>query len=365
MTRNPLGRRTFLLGTGAVAATTALAACGTGTSRSSSGSSASSSKTLTVRDSGGSYGDANQKILYDGFTKETGIPVKVVNMEYAQMLTQIQTGAPSFDLIDDSMGDFLLFAQKKAVQKLDTTRLSNFKNAGISANLVTDYAIARNTWASVYGYRTDAFGGSKPASWADFWTPSKFTGKRSLQNQDEDVPELEFALLADGVAVDQLSPLDVDRAFKSLTRINSDVLKYWDSGSLPGVLLSRQEVTMSSIWSGRLYSLIQSGVPVAYQWNGARRQSNGYAIPQGSSNTDAAYKLIDYSLRPDVQAAFAKTFPVAPTVPAAYNSLAASVRANLATAPEHKDTGFDLDLEWWYKNTDSVLARWQTWAQHV
>ncbi|WP_039940045.1 ABC transporter substrate-binding protein [Streptomyces himastatinicus] len=362
--RDPqIGRRALLRGAGglaAVAALPSLAACGTGTSRADSGG---GKKTLTVRNSGGTYGDANQKALYDAFTKETGISIQVVNIQYAQMLAQIKQGRPQFDVIDDSMADFMKLGAKGALQKLDHDRLKNFKKARIASKLVTDYSVGKNYWASVMAYRTDVFGGRKPASWADFWDTKKFPGSRSLQTQDADLPELEFALLADGVPMDKLYPLDVDRAFKSMDRIKGSVKKYWDTGALPGVLLGRKEVVMTSVWQGRLDALIKGGSPMAYQWNGARRQSNGWGIPKGTDKTDAAYQLIDFSLRPDVQAAFAKIYPMGPVVPSAYDQLSDDVKANLPSSPSHLESGFDLDVAWWIKNEDAIGKRWLEWSR--
>jgi spermidine/putrescine-binding protein len=362
-----IDRRGFLRGVGGLAAglaaTTSLAACGTGTSRGvSSSGGKTDGKTIVVRDSGGTYGDANLKAIYEPFTKETGIQVKVVNIQYAQMLAQIQQGRPQFDLIDDSMADFVLFGRKNALEEIQYDRLKNFKNAGIAKSLVTPTALGKNYWASVMAYRTDAFGGRKPASWADFWNTKKFSGARSLQSSDADLPELEFALLADGVPLDKLYPIDVDRAFTSLDRIKGSVKKYWDTGALPGVLLSRQEVVMSSIWHGRLDELIKQGQPLAYQWNGARRQSNGWGIPKGTSNSEAAHRLIDFALRPEVQANYAELYPMAPVVPAAYKKLSSATAGNLASSPQHLHTGFDLDVTWWIDNQDAVLKRWQEWT---
>jgi putative spermidine/putrescine transport system substrate-binding protein len=363
--RDPqIGRRRLLLGAAglAAAAVPALAGCGSGTSRSSAASGGSGSKTLVVRNSGGAYGDANQKALYEPFTKETGIEVKVVNPNYAAMLAQIQQGRPQFDLIDNSMMDFLKFQRDNATQQLDHDRLKNLKNAGIAQNLVTPYAIGKNYWGSVLAYRTDAFGGAAPQSWADVWNIKTFAGPRALQGPDADRAELEFALLADGVPIDKLYPLDVDRAFKVLDQIKGSVKKWWDTGALPGVLLGRKEVVLSSVWHGRLDALIKQGNPLAYQFSGARRQSNGWAIPKGAANVDAAYQLIDYSLRPEVQAQFAAIYPMGPVVPAAISKLSDDVRKNLLSAPENLELGFDLDVAWWLENEDAVTKRWQEWS---
>lgn len=362
--RDPrIDRRLFLRGAGGIAAGLAagsLTSCGTGTSRSAG--SGKSSKTLVVRDSGGTYGEANQKAIYEPFTDETGIRVEVVNIQYAQMLAQIQQGRPQFDVIDDSTPDYLRFRKAGATVDLDFDRLKNFKNAGIAEALVFPNAVGKNYWASVMAYRTDVWNGKKPESWADFWDTKAFPGSRALQSLDADLPELEFALLADGVALDKLYPLDVDRAFKVLDEIKGSVKKFWDTGALPGVLLGRDEVDASSVWHGRLDDLIKQGSPLAYQWNGARRQSNAYGIPKGSANIDAAYQLIDFALRPEVQAAYAELYPMAPSVPAAYKKLSAKTAENLGSSPEHLKTGFDLDVQWWHDNQEAVAERWQEWT---
>ncbi|WP_326686661.1 ABC transporter substrate-binding protein [Streptomyces sp. NBC_01795] len=359
-----IDRRGFLRGVGGVAAgvaATSLTACGTGTSRSGAGG-GKSSKKLVVRDSGGAYGEANKKAIYEPFTKETGIQIDVVNIQYAQMLAQIQQGRPQFEVIDDSMADFLRFQKADATEALDYDRLKNFKKAGIAKSLVTSNAVGKNYWASVMAFRTDVWGGKKPSSWADFWDTKAFPGDRALQALDADLPELEFALLADGVPMDKLYPLDVDRAFKSLSDIKGSVRKFWDTGALPGVLLGRKEVDASSVWHGRLDALIKGGSPLAYQWKGARRQSNAFGIPKGADNLDAAYKLIDFALRPEVQAQYAELYPMGPSVPAAYKKLSSATASNMSSSPEHLKTGFDLDVEWWHKHQDAVAKRWQEWT---
>jgi putative spermidine/putrescine transport system substrate-binding protein len=354
-----IDRRLFLRGLGAAAATaaaaSALAACGTGTSRSAGGTgTGTGAKTLVVRNSGGAYGDAHQKAVHEPFMKETGIEVKVININYAQMLAQIQQGRPQFDLIDNSMIDFVKFAKEGATEDIDYDRLKNAKDRN---------AVGKNYWGSVMAYRTDAFGGRKPGSWADFWDTKALPGNRALQHMDADIPELEFALLADGVPMDKLYPLDLDRAFRVLDQVKGSIKKYWDTGALPGVLLGRREVDASSVWHGRLDDLIKQGQPLAYQFAGARRQSNGWAIPKGTNNLDAAYQLIDFSLRPEVQAQLAESYPMAPVVPAAYQKLSEDASANLLGSPKNLATGFDADVEWWVANDDEVTKRWQEWAR--
>ncbi len=362
-----IDRRLFLRGIGGVtagvAAATTLSACGTGTSRSGADSGGKGGKTVVVRDSGGSYGAALQKAIYTPFTQETGIQVKVLNLDDAPLLAQIKQGRPQCDLINNSMMSHTKYVKQDALEALDLDRIKSVKSAKIPENQITEHAVGSSFYGACMAYRTDAFGGKKPQSWADFWDTGAFQGGRSMCNPDGDLPELEFALLADGVPMDKLYPLDVDRAFKVLTRLRGDIKKFWDSGPLPGVLLSRQEVTMSTVWDGRIADLQKQGVPVTRQLNGMRRQFQGYAIAKGAVNADAAYQLMDFSLRAESQAALAKAFPSNPSSPLAYTKLTNEERSALAGAPKYYDKGFDADIDWWLKNESAVTKRWLEWAR--
>jgi len=362
-----IDRRLFLRGIGGVTGgsppATPLGGCGTGTSRSVAGGGKGGGKTVIVRDSGGSYGAALQKAIYTPFTQETGIQVKVLNLDDAPLLAQIKQGRPQCDLINNAMMSHYKYVAQDALETLDPDRVKSLKSAKIPKNQITEHAIGNSFYGQCIAYRTDAFGGKKPESWADFWDTKAFKGDRAMVHPDGDLPELEFALLADGVPMDKLYPLDVDRAFKVLTRLRPHIKKFWDSGPLPGVLLSRQEVTMSTIWDGRVAALHQQGIPVERQLNGMRRQFQGYAIAKGAANVDGAYKLMDFSLRAESQANLAKAFPSNPSSPLAYAKLTEDERNALSGAPKYYDKGFDADIDWWLKNESAVTKRWLEWAR--
>lgn len=72
-------------------------------------------------------------------------------------------------------------------------------------------------------------GDNVPKSWADFWDVEKFPGKRGLRKGAKYA--LEVALLADGVAPDELydvlgTPEGVDRAFAKLDELRPNLI-WW------------------------------------------------------------------------------------------------------------------------------------------
>ena len=285
-----------------------------------------------------------------------------MNIAYAQLLAQIKQGRPQFDVIDTSMADVIRFKDAGRPEALDYDRLKSIKNAGIAEQPDDRPRHRQELLGQRHGVPHGCLRRQEARELGGLLGHQGVQGQPRPPGPDADLPELEFALLADGVPLDKLYPLDVDRAFKSLDNIRGSVKKYWDTGALPGVLLGRQEVVATSVWHGRLDALIKGGSPMAYQWNGARRQSNGFCIPKGDREPRRrlpAHRLRTASRHPG---RLRRDLPMAPVVPAAYKKLSPAAAGNLASSPEHLRSGFDLDVEWWIKNEAAVSKRWQEWV---
>ncbi|MGF6972768.1 hypothetical protein QFZ94_001195 [Paraburkholderia sp. JPY465] len=92
---------------------------------------------------------------------------------------------------------------------------------------------------------------------------------------------LEIALLADGVPPNKLYPLDLDRAFKKLDTIKSDIV-WWSGGAQSQQLLASGEAPIGMFWNGRLHALAQTGVPVGISWNQNLTAADMLVIPKGA-----------------------------------------------------------------------------------
>jgi putative spermidine/putrescine transport system substrate-binding protein len=75
-------------------------------------------------------------------------------------------------------------------------------------------------YANVLAYNTERVEGT-PSSWADFFNTRKFPGRRGLHKVPSET--LEVALLADGVLLGDLYPLDVNRALGKLDTIKDQI----------------------------------------------------------------------------------------------------------------------------------------------
>ena len=102
-----------------------------------------------------------------------------------------------------------------------------------------------------------------------------FPGKRALPDYPSFI--LPMALLGDGVPVDELYPLDLDRAFASLEKIKDSVAVWWQAGAQPPQLLQDNEVQYAIAWSGRVAG--QEGI--AYSFNEGQLDLAFFVVPKG------------------------------------------------------------------------------------
>ena len=89
-----------------------------------------------------------------------------------------------------------------------------------------EYGYGYQYYSTIMAWREDA---KAPQSWQDFWDVANFPGKQALPDYPTYI--LPMALLADGVPVAELYPLDLDRAFASLEKIKDQVAVWWQAGA--------------------------------------------------------------------------------------------------------------------------------------
>jgi putative spermidine/putrescine transport system substrate-binding protein len=173
-------------------------------------------------------------------------------------------------------------------------------------------------------------------------------------------PNLEFALIADGVAQDKVYPIDIDRAFKAMSRVRPAVTKFWDTGALSTQMLTDKEVVLATLWSTRLGVAIDKGAPLGAQWNQNMVLVQSYGIPVGSRNVQAAQQFIDFSLQPDIQSNWMRAYKAVPVNKKAYAATAPEL-INPQTNQPWTQSGFNRNIEWWAENRNRVNGAWSKW----
>ncbi len=205
-------------------------------------------------------------------------------------------------------------------------------------------------YAEAIAINEEAFPGEKPDSWADFWDLEKFPGKRSLPWCDvATYPLPEAALLADGVALEDLYPIDIERAAAKLKELSEDTI-WWKKANQPGQLLSTGEVTMAMAPSGRIQKLVDEGAPLAIVWNEGRYTFDVWYVLKGAANADNAMRFIAAASTPEAQARMARALGYGPTNPRALELLDEATLKKLPNHPNNAKSMFLKNEEWWIEN---------------
>lgn len=312
------------------------------------------------------------------FQEETGI--RVDSLEFTdpeigpKVLLGAETGRPSWDVILSPPLDVFLLANETAgyFAPIDRSSLDPAGLAGLEAgdDLIGDnYMVNQDITAlTVYSKTFDA---NPPSSWADYFDLEKYPGARGFHSGGLGVPmNVIIALLADGVATEDLYPLDLDRAFAKLDTLKGSV-GLWEAAPKAVQDVEEGNLAMSFVFSPAALGSIVNGRDVSVtQFDGAPVARGMAAIMEGGPNGPAAGQaFLNYWTRPGVQAKYAEltNYGIVLASPAVYELIDAE---NLKTAPfvPGQPQGKILDYEWLAEigdggisNLETLIARWQEW----
>ncbi|WP_321816350.1 MULTISPECIES: ABC transporter substrate-binding protein [unclassified Paraburkholderia] len=304
---------------------------------------------------GGTTQSSQQKNWAQPFAQATGINVLMDGpTDYGKFKAMVESGNVNWDVVDVE-GDFAYAAAKDGL--IEPIDYSVVKKDELDPRFSSPQAVGSFYYSFVLGYHKSAFKGAQPSTWADLFDTKKFPGKRTFYKWSAP-GVLEIALLADGVPPNKLYPLDLDRAFKKLDTIKSDIV-WWSGGAQSQQLLASGEASMGMFWNGRLHALQATGVPVGISWNQNLTAADMLVIPKGAKHRDAALKFLATATSPQAQAKFAADTGYAPIN---VKSAALMTPAVAKTLPDQfTQSQINLDMKYWAANRDAIAKRWYAW----
>ncbi len=316
------------------------------------------SRQLVVCSWGGAYQEAQRKAMFQPFEKETGIKITEASpTDYGKLKAMVQSGNVEWDLVDVGDLNVIAGAKDNLLEPLDYQLIDTRE---VFPQVVHKYGIGTIYYSTILAYSTKKYpGGDHPKTWAEFWDVKRFPGPRSMRNNPLD--NLEFALLADGVSLDKVYPLDVERAFRSMDRIKKHVNVWWTTGAQPAQLLADGEVELATSWSGRIIAIQRQGARAAIEWNQGKLQWDSWVIPRGTRNKDGAMKFIAWATQPKPQAAIANEIPYGPVNRKAFDFINPQAAKEMPTAPENAKRQLMVDTVWWGEHRNALVERWNAW----
>lgn len=322
------------------------------------------SRTLNIASYGGTYGDAVKKAWLDPFEKETGIKVNLgvnASLSMAKLQAMNPSGA-EWDIVDLTFAEYEIAMRENLLQPLGN-RVDTRK---IFPEFVKSHGFGYALFVWVMGWdRRKIPDADAPKTWAEFWNTKKYPGKRTLQTVRTNGNTLEAALLADGVPMDKLYPLDIERALKSLDKLGKQNIIWAQTNQEPVQRLISGETALAGIFTGRALIANRGGAQIGVNLNQGNVGGDMLSVIRTAKNSAAAFELLNYvATRGDRAAEFtAITAYDMPHMDVAQllSKDADDVRAVLSTSPALKGKIFIQDHEFWSKNLERVATRFKEW----
>ncbi|HLT01977.1 MAG TPA: extracellular solute-binding protein [Geminicoccaceae bacterium] len=305
---------------------------------------------LRMTEAGGLSGDSIEQGYLKPFTEKSGIAVVRENPSgLGKLRAMVEAGNVTSVLLE--LGSLEL-EQAKALDLVEPLDWDAIAPEPMFEEAKDEYGFGYQYYSTLMAWRADV---KAPQSWQDFWDVEAFPGKRTLPDYPTYI--LPMALLADGVPVEELYPLDLDRAFESLERIKDHVAVWWQAGAQPPQLLQDNEVQYAVAWSGRVAG--QEGIEYTYQ--DAQLEPAFFVVPKGvDPNQKAVAMGILYEMSvPENQAVAAEVVPYTGSSPELEPLLPQDRIEEFPTVAANKDVQFLSDAKWWFENAEEVETRWQ------
>ncbi|QLH13076.1 extracellular solute-binding protein [Paracoccus pantotrophus] len=309
---------------------------------------------IRVTNMGGSFGEAKTLTAWEPISQKLNITIEPDTYSgLIDVRTQAKSGSSPWDLGELTVDECAIASKEGLLEPLNLTtdQLDGYPEEAYRG----DYVLT-STASYVPVWQNNLPGLS---SWADFWDVQRFPGTRALR--DNPMENLPAALIADGVPLDQIYPLDVDRAFRKLEEIKPHITTWWASGAQSIQLLASGDIDYAGGWTTRVGALIEEGGYVSYTLNNGILIPNCAFIPKGSKNVDIARQVLVESLSVEIIKELPKHINSSPVNQNVFKPgvLPDEVVATQAASPDNLKLQVMTDGEWWAENGVEVMERWQ------
>lgn len=319
---------------------------------------------LTVVGWGGTAQDAHRKAFFEPFIKKTNFPIveDTWGGGYGILQSKVQAGVPNWDVVMVEAEELSLGCQDGLFEKLDWSKIGN-KDDFIDGS-VSDCGAGSYVWSTTLAYDKDRFPENGPKNWVDFWDKKKYPGKRTLRKGPKFT--LEYALMADGVPATEVydvlsTPEGVDRAFKKLDDIKSDII-WWESGTQPVQLLISGDVVMAAAYSARIDAVDKlENRHLQIVWNQSIYSIDSWVIMKNSPNIDNATKLIAFIEAYEQQSRVPQYLAYGVINKKAAMDIDPERNKDLPTNPDNMKVSIPINVEFWTDNLEALTERYNAW----
>jgi putative spermidine/putrescine transport system substrate-binding protein len=325
------GGSTTAASTAAPASTGTTAASGYDAALQAALDNAKGTKQVIMASYGGTTEEARKAAFWDPFTKDTGIRVIQADISGNQGDDMLQGKIPAkWDAFHGSPAETMtaLKVGKKPLPKVPDAAYED-----LMPKDVQPYEFQSFVLGYAPGMIKGTYSGDQPKTWADFYDTKKFPGKRAWPAVFYTNGIFESALMADGVAPDEVYPLDLERASAKIESVFDDFVIYEAYPQVASFLTSKT-AAMALAPNGIYAGLVGKGIDCETIWSAVPITSdNSMSMMPDAPDLAGTQALAVYCNDPSRQADFAVRTGYGPPSQAAFEKLTKEQVAALPNAP--------------------------------
>jgi putative spermidine/putrescine transport system substrate-binding protein len=248
--------------------------------------------------------DDYKKLVYDPFEAKCGCKLVVEIGNSVERLAKMQENKanPVVDMAVISMADALQASRAGLIDKIDTSKLSNFnKLYDVAKDPNGDgMSVGYTFYATSIAYRPDKM---KIDSWTDLLKP-EYVGHVAWPNVTTNQGPPALYML--GLALGKNTP-DLAAPIATIGEHKSDIVTFYEKSSQLVQLMQQEEIWAAPIGRFSWAGFTKLDVPVAWATpkEGQTGGMNVMVMTKGSKNQDLAMQFMDFWLSTEVQTALA------------------------------------------------------------
>jgi putative spermidine/putrescine transport system substrate-binding protein len=256
--------------------------------------------------------DDFKSIVYDPFQAKCGCKLVVETGNSVERLAKMEANKanPLVDMAVVSMADALSATRKGLIDKIDTSKLSNFaKLYDIAKDPNGDgMSVGYTFYATSIAYRSDKM---KIDSWADLLKP-EYVGHVAFPNVTTNQGPPALYML--GLALGKDTP-DLKAPIEALGEKKDDIVTFYEKSSQLVQLMQQEEIWAAPIGRFSWAGFTKLDVPVAWATpkEGQTGGMNVMVMTKGSKNQDLALQFMDFWLSTDIQTKLAEKLVDSPS----------------------------------------------------
>jgi putative spermidine/putrescine transport system substrate-binding protein len=330
---------------------------------------------LTVTTWSGVYGRAQASALMRPYAAEKHVDVRIAQWDgdLKDVAAAVASHTYKGDVIDFELPKAVEACQRGLLEKIDAASLPPGEGGvpaaqDFVAGAIGPCWVGSIVYSQVIAFHPGAGWFTAPDRAADFFDLAHYPGMRAISRQSPKFV-LELALLADGVAPDQvyatLSSEDgLAQAFAKLDSLKSHLV--WLDSPADGIdALRTGRAVFALVNNNDVFQAAQKGFLPGIIWDRQLYELDVFGIPAGDPKKAMAMDFIRTATGSAPLAGVAGWVPYGPARRSAMAlvgnnpDLHIAMKNWLPTA--HFDSAFAVDDSWWRAHEALLLPRWQAW----